>query len=72
MQASSPHLLMSRETETLEAQATREGTNLHRRVSQWSSTRLGGVYENNAEDFFVIGVFLFFVIINFKKHLTIT
>lgn len=45
MQTSPPACLCHAVNGMLGAQMMREGTNLHRRVSQWLSTRLGGVHK---------------------------
>ena len=45
MQTSPPACLRHAVNGMLGAQKMREGTNLHMRVSQWLSTRLGGVHK---------------------------
>ena len=47
MQTSPPACLCHAVNGMLGARMMREGTNLHMRVSQWLSTRLGGVYKKN-------------------------
>ena len=53
MQTSPPACLRHAVNGMLGARKMREGTNLHMRVSQWLSTRLGGVHKKVTQRYFL-------------------